>query len=453
MGTIRHLAVLAALCAAAAGAAEGNFGKTFRYDDDFSALCAPGTRTHARDAAKCLPFGRASYLTLGADLHLREEVADPPGVVAGPAAHDAYLLQRILAHADLHLGEHARVFAQLGNHQAHGRSGAPKPTDRDGTDLSQAFVDLSMRAGDGRLTWRLGRQEMNFGASRLVSVRNTANARRSFDGASAILDAGGWDVHAFAARPVLTRVAAWDDIGDQRQALWGVYARAKDVPALELYYLGFRNRQARFAGLTGEEQRHTVGARWTATRGAWDADVEGTGQFGRFRDADIRAFALYGQGGYAWRSLPGSPRLGMRADAIGGDRHPHSGALGTFNPLYANATYFGQNSLVGASNVVDLTPSLRVTPRRDLALELSHALLWRYSTRDAFYTPALTTLVAADASPHRRIGTQTQLAGSWRADRHVLVEAALLHFSPAAFARAGHARSQNFAMASLDLRY
>ncbi|GAP66666.1 hypothetical protein MBSD_n1977 [Mizugakiibacter sediminis] len=452
MRTIGHLAALAALCAAtAAGAAAGSFGKTFRYDDDFSALCAPGARASA--AAKCLPFGRTSYLSLGADLRLREEAADPPRVVAGPAGRDAYLLRRILAHADLHLGAHARAFVQLGNHQARTRNGAPKATDRDGTDLSQAFVDLSMRAGGGRLTWRLGRQEMNFGAGRLVSVRNTANARRSFDGAAAILESGAWDVRAFAARPVLTRAAAWDDIGDQSQALWGVYARGTRAPALELYYLGFLDRRARFAGLTGEEQRHTLGARWTATRGAWDADVEGTGQLGRFRDADIRAFALYGQGGYTWRGLPGSPRLGLRADAIGGDRHPRAGALGTFNPLYATGTYFGQNGLFAAANLIDLAPSLRVTPRRDLMLELSHALLWRYSARDASYTPALTPLVAADAAPSRRIGTQTQLAGSWRVDRHVLIETALLHFAPAAFARAGRARSQNFAMASLDLRY
>lgn len=452
MRTIGHLAVLAALCVTAAGAAEGSFGKTFRYDD-FSALYAPGARAHAYDAAKCLPFGRASYLSLGADLHLREEVADPARVVASPVARDAYLLQRILVHADLHLGEHARAFVQLGNHQARTRSGTPKATDRDGTDLSQAFVDLSMRAGDGRLTWRLGRQEMNFGAGRLVSVRNTANARRSFDGANAILATGTWDVRAFAARPVLTRTGTWDDIGDQSQALWGVYARTTHAPALELYYLGFLNRQARFAGLTGEEQRHTLGARWTATRGAWDADVEGSGQFGRFRDADIRAFALYSQGGYTWRGRPGSPRLGLRADAISGDRHPRAGALGTFNPLYATGTYFGQNGLFAASNLIDLGPSLRVTPRRELAIELSHALLWRYSTHDAFYTPALTPLVAADASPDRRIGTQTQLAGSWRVDRHALIETALVHFSPAAFARAGHARSQNFVMASLDLHY
>ena len=59
--------------------------------------------------------------------------------------------------------------------------------------------------GAGRpLLLRAGRQEMSFGSSRLVGVRESPNVRQSFDGLRATLGVEGWLVDGFLTRPAET---------------------------------------------------------------------------------------------------------------------------------------------------------------------------------------------------------------------------------------------------------
>ena len=76
--------------------------------------------------------------------------------------------------------------------------------DVDHLDVQNAFVDLNLPLGDDAdLTLRGGRQELLFGAQRLVSPLDWANTRRTFDGASAILSMGDWKHTLFWTHPVL----------------------------------------------------------------------------------------------------------------------------------------------------------------------------------------------------------------------------------------------------------
>jgi len=111
--------------------------------------------------------------------------------------------QRYMLHADFHLGQHFRIFGQLKAGWKMERDGGPRPTDRDKFDVHQAFMDVSADIGDSRsLTLRAGRQEMDYGSSRLISVREGPNVRQSFDGVKLALDASVWRVDGFVVRPV-----------------------------------------------------------------------------------------------------------------------------------------------------------------------------------------------------------------------------------------------------------
>src|SRR5262249_57355615 len=106
-----------------------------------------------------------------------------------------------------------------------GRRGGRGPPDEDRLDLHQGFVDVAGRlGGDDTLTMRLGRMELQYGSSRLVSVRESPNVRQSFDGALMILHAGAWRVDAFGVRPVTTVPGEFDDETDRQRAFFGLYA-------------------------------------------------------------------------------------------------------------------------------------------------------------------------------------------------------------------------------------
>src|SRR5262249_28721442 len=143
---------------------------------------------------------------------------------AGPQDHDGYLLQRYMLHGDLHLSDQVRAFTQLKSGVVTDRTGGPRPTDEDRLDLHQGFVDVAGRlGGDDTLTMRLGRMELQYGSSRLVSVRESPNVRQSFDGALLILRTGGWRVDAFAVHPVETVPGEFDDASDRSRDFFGLY--------------------------------------------------------------------------------------------------------------------------------------------------------------------------------------------------------------------------------------
>ena len=89
---------------------------------------------------------------------------------------------------------HFRAFAQLKSGLEDGRTGGPRPSDEDRLDLHQAFGEAMVGAARRQLSLRAGRQEVAFGSSRLVSVREGPNVRRSFDGVRATVAARSWQL-------------------------------------------------------------------------------------------------------------------------------------------------------------------------------------------------------------------------------------------------------------------
>lgn len=86
-----------------------------RYDEDYRYLSDPATRADPSDRLKYirLESDPATFLTLGLDARLRFDSYS--GYPLDPAHRErgGYLLQRYMPYADLHLGEHVRVFGQL----------------------------------------------------------------------------------------------------------------------------------------------------------------------------------------------------------------------------------------------------------------------------------------------------------------------------------------------------
>ena len=387
------------------------------------------------DAIKFIPLNtnRDWYLTLGGEIRERYESYHNSLWGRGPQDDNGYLLQRYMVHADAHLGDDFRIFAQFKSGLEDGRNGGPRPTDRDDFDLNQAFLDVRVpRSLTDTLVFRAGRQELAYGSSRLISAREAPNARLSFDGVRAILNVGDWRVDAFAVKPVRTKVGVFDDDPDPNQNFWGLYAvtPVSWLPGgnVDLYYLGLDRQNVRFDQGTANELRHSVGARIWGRESGWDYNLEFVYQFGRFGGGDIQAWTAASETGFTFENAPLEPRLGFKANITSGDNNPNNPDLRTFNPLFPRGAYFGEPALIGPANHIDVHPQLDLAIRRNLVLTLAWDCFWRENTHDGIYGPAVNLIQTGQTSDARYVGHQAEAMLEWRLDRHFTFTADYAHF-------------------------
>ena len=406
------------------------------------------------DVLKNIPLSSDGnvYVDFGGQLRLRTEVSDQPVFGLAKPVHNNALLLRSFLSADFHFSPYLRAFVQLGTGQAPAWNGVPPATQLDAFDLMQGYGELTLPSDTGRFMVRGGRQEMSFGSSRLVSVRESPNIRRAFDGVRAAWIASPEArIDAFVVRPVQPLSGVFDDRPDPGQAFWGVYGRSP-VPGLpvlkvDLYYLGLDRDDATFAQGTANEHRHTVGARLFGKAYDFDWNVEGAYQFGRFGTADINAWTLSAELGYTFEGVPLSPRVGLNADIISGDRNLHDGTLGTFNPLFPKLPYFSEANLAAPANLIDIQPNLTVTPAKNVTLAIGWNPLWKESKADAFYGPAINPIARTAGGTGRYIGQQVSTTIEWKPTKHLTFGGTYVNYTPGKRIQEAGGRSGSFAAA------
>ena len=161
---------------------------------------------------------------------------------------NTFFLERYMLHTDWHLGRYVRAFVQLKSGLESYRIGGPRPIDEKKLDFEAAFLEVGNTNKKNWAVLRIGRQELNYGSGRLVSVREGPNVRQSFDGAKIRSKVGAWNVDAWAVRPDLDKPGFFDNAPDHTTAFWGVYAARplRRGVGYDLYYLGLDRKNATF---------------------------------------------------------------------------------------------------------------------------------------------------------------------------------------------------------------
>lgn len=409
-----------------------------RWNEDYRYLADAATHTDPWDPFKYVPLNDAGdwYVSFGGQARYRYELFDDAAFGAGRQDDNGYHLLRLFGHVDAHFGEHLRGFVQLKSAQEFGRVGGPRPfVDEDDFDVEQAFADVTLDAGDGELLVRVGRQNLLYGAQRLISPLDWTNTRRTFDGGKLSFRAGAHTFDAFLAQPVVVDEGPLNEPNDD-QTFAGLY----DTIALpetpwgkqakwDLYLLFLDRNGAAYNAGSADEERYTIGTRLGGKPGAWDYDIELSYQLGEFGDADISAWSVATEVGYTFADVAGSPRPYIGFDAASGDDDPADGDAGTFNQLFPlGHAYFGYIDLIGRQNIIDLHPGLQLTPIERVTFRADYHLFWRQSDDDAAYNAAGGVLRADSGSDERYIGSELDLLVNWRVDRHLIVYAGYSHF-------------------------
>jgi len=439
--------------------------KLLRYEEDYRYLKDPVRRTDFWDPIKYIPLrGRDDwYLSLGGELRERYELSHNPDAGGGPTnsrGNNADLQQRYLLHGDLHLGPYFRFFGQFESGLESGRIGGPRPDiDQNVFDLHQGFVDLVLPLGGEReaLTARLGRQEFEYGSGRLIDVRDGPNLPLSFDATRFLLRAADWQVDGWWSRPVRNRPGVLDDDPDPTRAFWGVYA-VHPLPLLpqgnvDLYYLGFENKQAVYVQGRGSELRHSLGVRLWGEPKPWEYNIEYVWQFGTFGPGNIQAWSAAHAVRYNLSDLPLKPRLGLRFDVTSGDNNPASHNLQTFNPLFPSGVYFNLLNPVGPLNMIDLHPTLDLYVGEKVTLSFDWDFFWRESLSDGVYRISGTPL-RTGVGGSRFVGNSPAVTVAWKPTRHLSVLTQYAHFSPGPYFKANPPdKSTDYITVWLDYKF
>jgi hypothetical protein len=399
-----------------------------RYDEDWSDLADAEKREHHWTGPfKYIPLGDDAWLSTGVELRARVESYDDNLWGGATAPDDAYLWLRALPYADLHAGK-LRAFVQPMIAYAVGVAPSAGSVDQSHIDLLQGFAEADL----GPVTLRAGRQMLSLGTERLVGTRYGPNVPLAFDGARADMRIGKATVSLLAVKPVQPGLHNFDDATSDTKALWGAYAT---LPELDLYYLGYRNRVARFGGDAGREVRHSLGLRSHGVRGDWHWNVEGVYQFGDYEGQRIAAWTLGTEIGRSFPALPMAPDATLRFNVVSGDRKADDDKLGTFNALFPKGKYFGELSPVGPTNIISLNPRVSANLGKDVSASVAAMAYWRYSTGDGVYDIPGNLIRAPGDSDARFIGKEAEATIAWQASAEWELSASLSAFAPGAFIR------------------
>ncbi|MES2496588.1 MAG: alginate export family protein [Pseudomonadota bacterium] len=442
---LRHkFAVVAGLCqVAVAGPAAAQVREAWqpptltntRYDEDWSKLADPAARTgHWSEAFKYIPLddSGSAFLTTGIEVRLRSESFDDNLWGGAAAPDDSYLWTRVLPYADLHV-DRVRAFVQPVAAYARGVAPSAGPIDQTRVDLLQGFADISLPIGDDtEVTLRGGRQMLSLGTERLIGTRYGPNVPLAFDGARADIVHGTVTVSLFTMHPVRPGTRSFDDRSSPTKKLWGAYAR---LPGLDLYYLGYRNRDASFGGRAGRERRDSLGVRSYGNAGDWHWNVEGVYQFGHFAGRRISAWTVGSEVGRHFPDAPLAPHALLRFNVVSGDKNPTDAKLGTFNALFPKGKYFGELSPVGPTNIISVNPSVSLAVARDLSLGIAAMAYWRTFRADGVYDIPGNLIRAAGTARDRFIGKEIEATLSWQATPELELSTSLSAFEAGGFIR------------------
>jgi hypothetical protein len=455
------LAVTAAAHASAVGQSQSMRPayQVLRQNEDWRALADPAMRTLPLDDLKHIAIAPGIAAYLGGDVRLQSEFYRDELWGANPGS-DLSLQRRVLLHAGLIAGQEWRFFGELQHAGYGGRRYPSAPVERDDLDLQQAFVEYAFSARNSSTLssslLRLGRQELSYGAGRIVSVREGPNARRAFDGALLRLESDKRTSDWAIAKPVRTDPGLFDN-GHDDETLWllHVASRLQDGTLLDVYLVGYDRKNSVFAAVSGEEARASLGARYAFGGSPLTGDIEVTLQGGRLRSAarslDIEAWSVSSTLRYAIAGSDPQLTVGLESGISSGDSDPGDAKLQTFRAPHPPGRYFGSATELGPGNLAGLRPFITVKLTESFEIEPRAQFYWRMQASDGLYSPPGRVVRAPAPANRSFVGWEPGLAATVRLSPQATVGATLARFINGGFFD-GSGRNKDITYADVTVR-
>lgn len=300
--------------------------------------------------------------------------------------------------------------------------------------LHQAYVRVFNIVVSG-LDFKAGRQEMKYGAGRLVAAPTWQNIIRAFDAAVLHYSHRGFYGDFFYGRRVKTSAHGFD-YSYPTETLSGAYfgySKHAAAPLWEWYYLGLLNTQGR-----NDVHRYTIGARLkTVIASGISVDIELPYQFGRDGGKDVHAYAFHVDIAKSFDSLLWKPKFALSYDLASGDRKANNGTDNTFIPVYQSTHEpYGIMDFFRWENLRNPEISLTFYPSEKFRFKPQADFFWLDSVNDAWYNTSGSVVRKKTAGDRRSyVGSEVSLRFYYDFSKNVAWEAGCARFFSCAYVR------------------
>jgi len=264
---------------------------------------------------------------------------------------------------------------------------------KDDFDLHQLYFLLS-KPNDLPVSLKIGRQELIYGAKRLVSAPTWSNNIRSFDAVKLTYNPKLFDIDLFWGNVVQYFDRHFND-GKFGEHFFGLYTTFKGIQGsvFDLYTFNLIDKHRFVTGedkQEGDSERYTVGTRGEGKLpryDAWGYGYEFAYQFGDKASNKIKAYAYHVDLNYSFKKLLAQPMIKIEYNFASGDNDPHDGKAKTFNPLFPTAHEpYGTIDFFRWQNMKEIAFSLGFTPLKDrIKGSLQYHRFYLDETEDAWY--------------------------------------------------------------------
>lgn len=293
----------------------------------------------------------------------------------------------------------------------------------------------------GPIGLRLGRQELSYGAQRLLGAFDWSNVAQTFDTGKIMLEFEkqklNVDIFGGGKTP-LKSPREMDDFydGSANDRIGGYYAVYKGIGNLTVeQYVINRNTDGQTISFgqtgDGEVEDYTIGARLTGKipETNFDYEVEAAKQAGNSGALDVDAQMAVAILGYTF-DHNWHPRLSFEYDYASGDHDATDGDRQTFDNLYpTNHLFYGYMDFVSLQNIHDYRFQIKADPAKKLNLSADYHLFYLDTYKDNLYSAARTIKRSTKAGvDDTYVGSEIDLLAKYQATKFMGIWAGYSHF-------------------------
>jgi hypothetical protein len=403
--------------------------KPLFYDNSFDYLNNPQySGWHLGENAKQLQCGACWTFDFGGQYRLRYQSENNMRRRRLTGLNDDFLLHRTRLYTNVRYSDWFRFYAEAIDATSNGQRNQPLPIEVNRFDALNLFGDFKVWERYGNQMWiRPGRQELLYGAQRLVSPLDWSNTRRTFDGVKAYWRGARWDIDGWWTQPVLfgqhmqpgNRQDHNFDRSEEEQDFVGLWARYKTQKgrAFEGFFLrrdDYRGLATNPNGNQGDLDYNMFGGRLLGNWGGLLYEAWGGYQFGQWADDDITAGVVTFGLGKAFRGA-WKPTVWAYYDWASGDHNLNDNKVATASQYFPLAhKYLGWMDIFGRKNIQDVNVMLTTNPTERLKFIIWYHAFFLQSRFDALYgAGGLPEYQDPTGSAGNQVGQELDLIVKW----------------------------------------
>ncbi|MGB6942668.1 MAG: alginate export family protein [Bryobacteraceae bacterium] len=382
--------------------------------DDSGTPAAVDTGTAILDSS---PFENLPpWIQIGGQIRGRFEGVSGTSIINN--SPDNYYASRLRIELGFKPTSWLRFFAQGQDTRVGAYNKSPAPsTLYDPLDLRQGYVELNFE-GKTSVRFRAGRQEMAFGAERLIGPADWGISR-TFDALDLTLSAGRAKVDLIAGSAVLIDPTRFDPHkpGEHLYGAYGSLRRVLPGVNIEPYLLFKQTLNVKSeTGALGDALVISPGARVFGTApGRIDYTVEVVAQRGSYSSDKVRALGDSAVAGWTLFDVAVKPRLSVEYNYASGDATAKDGERNTFDQFYpSNHSYYGMIDQFGWKNMKNARAGFDFLPLKKLKVRTDFNEFYLATIQDGLYNSSGTAVVLDRKATSSHIGSETNTVGLYQ---------------------------------------